>query len=385
MIRGGFGIFYQPPFTESLGTLTNSGPFSPQFILFGVPFDNPWVGMTNPFPASYGPAVPGKDAKFDIPLAVFSLSDGWRPPRVATWNLAAERQLTKDVLLRVAYAASKGTFLGYNPDLNPAVYGPGATTGNTQARRPNQTFQQIIEDVSGANSIYNSLQVSLEKRFSNGFNVTANYTFGKTLDEVSFLTDTCSTNVINPYNIRAYRGVSDYNVPQRLVLNYLWQLPAPKENAVLRNLLGNWQTTGIWNWQSGFPLTLSSGEDDSLSGVGSDSADVVSKPSLTSGSRGQQIARWFTTESFKTAAIGTFGNAGRNILPGPGTFNLDFSIQRVFAIRERAKLQFRAEFFNGLNHPLLNNPNTTVISSNFGRITGARDPRILQLALKLRF
>jgi hypothetical protein len=242
-----------------------------------------------------------------------------------------------------------------------------------------------VEDVAGGNSIYNSLQVSLDKRFSAGFTVGANYTFGKTLDEVSYLTDTCSTNTINPYNVRAYRGVSDFNIPQRFVLNYLWQLPSPKENKVLRGLLGGWQSTGIWNWQSGFPLTISSGEDDSLSGVGNDLADVISKPSLTSGPLGSRINQWFTTTAFKTAAPGTFGNAGRNILRGPGTFNLDFSVQRLFTIKERWKLQYRAEFFNGLNHTLLNNPSTTVTSGGFGRITSARDPRILQMALKIRF
>ena len=129
-----------------------------------------------------------------------------------------------------------------------------------------------------------------------------------------------------------------------------------------------------------------SGEPNSLlSGVGADQADVISKPSLTDGSRAQNIAKWFTTEAFRTAAAGTFGNAGRNLLQGPGTFNLDFSVQRVFTIKERFKLQFRAEFFNGLNHTLLNNPDTTVTSGTFGRITSARDPRILQMALKLRF
>ena len=119
--------------------------------------------------------------------------------------------------------------------------------------------------------------------------MTANYTFGKTIDQVSYLTDTCSTNMINPYNAGAYRAVSDFNIPHRFVLNYLWQLPSPKENALLRALVGGWQTTGILNWQSGFPLNMISGEDDSLSGVGNDLADVISKPSLTNGSLGQHI------------------------------------------------------------------------------------------------
>jgi hypothetical protein len=322
VVRGGFGIFYQPPFTEALGTLTNSAPFSPQYMLFSVPFDNPWVGVTNPFPAQYdGPTVPGKNAPFTLPLSIVSLARDWRPARSMSWNLAIERQLQKDVLVRVAYAASKGTFLGYNVDINAGVYGPGANGGNLQARRPNQNFQSIVEDIAGGNSIYNSLQVSLDKRLSGGVNVGANYTVGRSIDEVSYLTDTCSTNTINPNNVRAYRGASDFNVPQRFVLNYLWQLPSPKDNKTLRAVLGNWQSSGIWNWQSGFPLNISAGEDDSLSGVGNDQADVTSKPSLTSGPLGSRLRQWYTTASFKTAAPGTFGNAGRNILHGPGTFN----------------------------------------------------------------
>ncbi|HYM09888.1 MAG TPA: TonB-dependent receptor [Bryobacterales bacterium] len=385
VIRAGAGIFYQPPFFEALGTLTNSAPFSPQFMLFGVPFDNPWVGQVNPFPASYGPGIPGKDVQFSIPVGAVSLSNDWRPPRIASWNLAVERQLSKDVLVRVAYAASKGTFLGYNVDLNAAIYGPGANGSNTQTRRPNQNFQGIVEDIAGGNSNYNSLQLTFEKRFSAGFNVSANYTYGKSIDQVSYLTDTCSTNTINPFNVGAYRAVSDYNVPQRFVLNYLWALPSFKGHGALTQVIGDWQTTGIWNWQSGFPLTITAGEDDALSGVGNDLADVTGKPSLTSGPLGARINQWFTTGVFKTAAPGTFGNVGRNILQGPGTFNLDFSIQKLFSIRENWKLQYRAEFFNGLNHTLLNNPSTTVTSASFGRITGARDPRILQMALKLRF
>jgi hypothetical protein len=107
----GFGLFYQPPFTEAWGTLTNSAPFSPQYMQFSVPFDNPWLGATNPFPAQYdGTTVPGKNAPFTLPLSVVSLRRDWRPARVVSWNLAIERQLQKDILLRVAYAASKGTF-----------------------------------------------------------------------------------------------------------------------------------------------------------------------------------------------------------------------------------------------------------------------------------
>ena len=109
--------------------------------------------------------------------------------------------------------------------------------------------------------------------------------------------DLDTVNVVNPFSYRAYRAVSDYNVPHRFVLNYVWELPSPSGS--LRHVLGGWQSSGIWSWQSGFPLSISSGVDNSGSFVGNDLADVASKPQLTSGSRGQKIAKWFTTESFR--------------------------------------------------------------------------------------
>lgn len=180
--------------------------------------------------------------------------------------------------------------------------------------------------------------------------------------------------------------MSDYNIPQRLVLNYNWQLPSPKAG-LEKALLGGWGTTAIWTWQSGFPLDITSGGDYSFSnpGFANDQANVISKPQYTSGSLNQKLSQWFTTSSFTVPANNTFGNVGRNTLRGPGTFNVDFGAHRVFDITERLKLQFRGEFFNFFNNAQFNNPNTTVTNSNFGRITSARNPRIIQAALKVIF
>jgi hypothetical protein len=384
-IRGGFGLFYQPPFVEAYNNMVDSAPWSPQVQIFGIPFDNPYANYPNPFPAQYAPFVPPSNVKFIIPpsLAV-SYTPDWKPGRTMSWNLTVEHQLRNDLLIRAGYAASKGTHLGYNSDVNAPLASPTATTGNESDRRPNQNFQEVVQDISGVNSIYNALQVSMEKRFSHGFGVSANYTFAKSIDEVSYLTDLCGVNVINPYNVRQYRAVSDFNVPQRLVLNYLWQLPSPKEG-VMKALFGGWETSGIWNWQSGFPLNITSNDDRSLSAVGNDLADQVGPRSYTSGPLSARVAQWFNTASFTSARLGTFGNAGRNILVGPRTFNIDFSAHKLFTIRERWRFQYRAEFFNFLNHTQLNNPDTGVIDSNFGRITSARSPRIIQMALKMIF
>ena len=385
VIRSGFGVFYQPPFVEAYNNMVDSAPWSPQVQIFNVPFDNPYKAYPNPFPGQFAPFVPPSNVAFITPpsLAV-SYTPDWKPGRTMSWNFTIERRLYKDLLLRAGYAGSKGTHLGYNSDVNAPLPAPGATAANESQRRPNQNFQEVVEDVSGGNSIYNSLQVSLEKRFSQGFTVSANYTYAKSIDQVSYLTDLCGVNVINPYNVGAYRAVSDFNVPQRFVLNYLWQLPSPKDG-IMKALFGGWETTAIWNWQSGFPLNITSNDDRSLTGLGNDLADEVGPRSYTSGPLSARIAQWFATSSFTSATLGTSGNAGRNILYGPATFNIDFSAHKLFTIRERWRLQYRAEFFNALNHTQLNNPDTGVIDSNFGRITGARSPRIIQMALKMIF
>jgi len=203
---------------------------------------------------------------------------------------------------------------------------------------------------------------------------------------VSYQTDLCGINVINPYDVRAYRGVSDFNVPHRFVLDYLWQLPSP-QGGIERALFGGWETSAIVNWQSGFPLNIKSGGDYSFSlpEVGNDQAAVIATPHYTQGPTAAKIAQWFTTSAFTTPANNTFGNAGRNTLIGPGTFNIDFSAHKVFSFGERYQLQYRAEFFNFLNHPQFNSPDVTVTDSTFGQITSARDPRILQMALKFIF
>lgn len=386
-IRGGWGIFYQPPFVEAFNNMVDSPPWSPQYQFLGTSFMNPYNGTPNPFPSQFAPFIPPKSVTFPIPLSLaVSYQPNWKPADAMNWNLTVEHQLTKDILMRVGYVASKGTHLSYNTDVNAPLPSPTATQDNEQARRPYQQYQQLTQDSSDGNSEYNSLQVEVEKRFSHGVTLNANYTWSKSIDEVSYQTDLCSINIIDPYDARAYRGVSDYNVPQRFVLDYLWQLPSPKQG-LGKAILGGWETSAIWTWESGFPLNILSGGDYSYSlpEVADDQAEVVSTPQYTQGSLNQKLTQWFTTNAFTTPQPNTFGNAGRNILIGPGTFNVDFAAHRVFSLGERVKLQFRGEFFNFFNHPQFNNPDTTVTDNTFGQITSARAPRVTQMALKLIF
>jgi hypothetical protein len=387
VIRAGAGLFYQPPFMEQFNNMSDSAPFSPQVQVFRVPFSNPYVSTFNPFPAQFSTSAPASDVAFNTPLSLaVSYSPDWKPSRILNWNLTVERQLAGDILVRGSYVGSKGTHLSYNTDVNAPLPSPTATADNEDARRPYQQFVQLTQNVSGANSNFNALQLSMEKRFSHGFTVSANYTWSKSIDPVSYSTDLDTLNVINPYNVNAYRAVSDFNIPHRFVLNYLWQMPSPTAR-VAKAVLGGWETSAIWTWQSGFPINISSGNDTSFSlpTVGNDQAQLSCTPSYTGGSQSDQIASWFQTQCFGVPQPNTFGNAGRNILMGPGTFNVNFGAHKLIPLTERFKLQFRAELFNAFNHALLNNPDTTVSDSNFGRITSARAPRVVQLALKINF
>jgi len=384
VLRGGAGFFYQPPFVESFNNMVDSAPFSPQYLIYSVPFANPFQGMTNPFPAQYAPQIPSSDVAFSDPMLAISFEQNWKPTQVVSWNLTLERQLAEGLHARAAYVGSKGTHLSYNNDLNVPIYGPGATSSNIQQRRPYQNFQSITMDISGANSNYNALQLSLHSSWSDRLTAEASYTWSRSLDWNSFASDLDGVTVINPANPSAYRGPSDFNVPHRFVFNGVWNLPSPKDRWV-KSIFGRWQMSGIWNWQSGYPLTIGSGVDNSATGIGNDLADVVSKPTYTTGSKAAKIQKWFSTDSFRPNTPGTFGNSSRNMLIGPGTFNIDYSLQKTLTLPDGFGLNLRGEAFNVLNHAGLNNPTTTLSSSGFGQITSARDPRIMQISMKLTY
>jgi hypothetical protein len=151
--------------------------------------------------------------------------------------------------------------------------------------------------------------------------------------------------------------------------------------------LGGWQSNAIFTAETGIPLTIVSGVNNALDGEAGDFAGYMGGSwSLPGGrARKDQIAQWFNTTAFTVNALGTIGTARRGQLRAPGDSNMDFSLFKDFAFKERARVQLRGESFNLFNHPNLGPPNTTVTSPNFGRITTALDPRILQLALKVIF
>jgi hypothetical protein len=223
------------------------------------------------------------------------------------------------------------------------------------------------------------------------FSFEVNYTWSKTIDEASSgFTDPTpgQGSSIIPTGLAANRGVADFDVPHRFVTSYVWSMPRlANHSALIRNVAGGWETTGLLTLQSGQPFSIVSGTDRSFSGLGIDFADLAGNPYLdTSRPRKDLVSQYFNTAAFAPNALGTFGTAPRNLLRGPGLANLDIGLMKNFRLKDRASLQFRAEFFNALNRPNFGNPSANLnTTSSFGKISSAGSPRIGQLALKLSF
>jgi hypothetical protein len=312
-LRGAFGYFYTPIQSSSFNPFTNIAPFAPGFTFNDVAFEDPFgsAGVPNPFPAQYGPRVPGPEATFVTPTelrAVFQKD--FRLPQLATWSLTLERQAGSDWVFRGAYIANKGTYYfgaaENSREINPAIYVPGnSTVGNTQARRVYQNFSRIGHYESGNNTSYQSFQLNAEKRLRRGLSVLANYTFSKKTDDYGW---------VNPFNRRFDHALSGEDVPHNFRFSNIWQIPHGRLHGAAGKLLNGWAVNSIITWQSGFPFSISSGRDNSFTGVNRDRADFLGgKADL--GSRrphGEMIAQYFDISKFTANAVGTFGNSGRN-------------------------------------------------------------------------
>ena len=192
----------------------------------------------------------------------------------------------------------------------------------------------------------------------------------------------------NPFDRRGNRGLGDNQVKNRLVGSWVWELPFwARQSSLPAKILGGWKFAGIGTIQSGLPFTVTSGKDNSLTGVNADRPNLLGDPSLDTGRpTSQRISRYFDTTQFAVNLPGQYGNAGRNILIGPGTIAFDLSLGKYFAITERKRVQFRWEAFNSLNRANFSNPNGNFSGGKaFGQITGAAAGRTQQLALRFEF
>ena len=403
-VRGGGGLFYDSRIGGAmLNTITGVGtgnvaPFAPTIIITNPqgPFSNPYLGTTNPFPA---PQPPPSNVTFPTPLAVATVDSSHRnlvTPLLYNWNLAVERQLVPGWLVRAAYVGSHGTHLRDLVQLNPAVYIPGSSLSPDQ-RRVFPGYSSIFQTSMDVNSEYHSAQFSMEKRFSqsglvNGVTLLANYTFSRSIDTAPVGGGVIGGGVSTiPFwslgRRNMDRGLSDFNHTHRVVVSYDWPLPKLSGfNRFTSGVLGGWELTGLMSAQTGFPFTAVAGLDQSQTAIGQDRAVITGAP-YGPGACGNRApcVDFLNRASFVLPAIGTFGNAGKDSLVGPGSITWDMGLFKNFPFREHYRVQLRGEFFNVLNRANFNNPTNSVSAGAFGSISSAADPRIGQLALKLVF
>jgi len=250
-------------------------------------------------------------------------------------------------------------------------------------------FTDIFAEDTIATSSYNAFEAMLEKRFSKGLQFQAAYTFSKSMDEASSFEET-----LDPFNFRNSRALSLFNSAQRFVISYFWDLPIPKHSGWVGKLANDWAVSGITEFQSGFPIRLS---NDSINA--STDTELINSFFFVGTEAPQRVAPfttlnpktsggyWFNASDFANPPLGQF-NVGtqRTICCGPGLNNTDFSVHKLINLTETKYFQFRAEIFNIANHTQFTNPDGNLGDGPlFGKITSARDPRLVQFALKLFF
>jgi len=232
------------------------------------------------------------------------------------------------------------------------------------------------------------LQAKFEKRFSQGVNLLASYTYGKSLDNSPGFNGSNASNALpqNSFNLRSEYGPSDFDNRHRMSVSGVYQLPFGKEGKWLRTgvgawIAGGWQFSEIFSYVSARPFTIYYSSNVSNTLNLHDRPNIIGD--LNAGPR--TATQWFNAAAISTPPTGTFGNEGRNAVQGPNYVDLDATLSRDFRIAERYSLRFRAEYFNIMNHPNFDLPGTTIAGSGFNTIPTAEDPRQLQLALRFSF
>lgn len=382
VIRSGYGIFY----------LTNQGSHTIEIS------SNPGSAIAITSTNSAGKTPRLVDTLFDTPAQAL-LSAGNSPSTVDAdrvpsymqqWNLNVQRELPWNMLLETGYVGSKGTHLVGTLDLNAAVLNAPGQNLSINARRPYQGFNSVKQWFSREDSSYNALLVSLQRRFSGGLTILSSYTYSKSIDDGSAGANDANLHQI-PNNFALDRGLSAFDVRNRFTFSGIWELPFGKNKRFFGNASGiggwfanGWQANTVVQFQSGLPFSVTTQADQSQTGVGAtERPNRLTDGNLPSGT--QTPNAWFDVTAFALQPLGTYGNAGRDILFQNGTKNVDLSLFKNNFLTERFNLQFRAEFFNLLNDTNFMTPAAAVDGPKFGVVSATGPAREIQFALKLLF
>lgn len=386
VVRAGAGIYFaQPDGFDSQFSNFFTGPPRANEITFAANNLTPVARLATGFPdLPVGTTIP-LNASIDV-TAIERIT-----PYSQQWFLDVQRDLPLDIVLTVSYAGAGTRHIFTTRNIN-APTTPDPVLLANQRRRLRANFNAIALRENSSSANYNSMTAKAERRFTNGFTLLSSFTWSHNIDFVGELLN--DNESISPYRDQYNQDIerASSNQDRRLafVTSYVYELPFGPGKRLLSSgpgawILGGWQMGGIVTFLSGRPLTHSINVDRQNNG-GASRGNYVRDPNLSSGER--TIDRWFDTSFVEAtpAGVGQVGNAGRNLILGPGLKNFDFLLSRSFVMPfEGHYLQFRFESFNFTNTPAFGNPNTAIGTPNAGRITTAGDPRRIQFALKYVF
>jgi hypothetical protein len=424
-IRASAGTFYDYPHTFYQVGLSNAPPWSQRTDLTDVTLDNPWAEFPggDPFPMGYGKNV-NRNIAWQ-PFSVVTALDYDTPnTQVTQWNLSLQRQVGTDWLVSASYLGTHSIHLFALQQLNPAVFVPGvgdasgnctlngrvvpfkvrrgatcSTTSNTNQRRrfyldnpeTGIAFGTVNRIDSGATANYHGLVFSLQRRAARGVTINANHTWSHCISDPG-TGDTANSG-------RAHGGSNDpanggYNDPnnrnadrsncgsdRRHVFNLSAVAATPRfSNQALHVVASNWRISPIFRVMSGQYLHVTV-RDRSLDAIANQRANQI----LPDVYGKKTVDDYLNPAAFARPALGTLGNLRPYSIVGPGTWQFDMALSRTFQFTERQKIEFRAEAFNITNSLRMENPVTNFDTGNFGQVESARDPRIMQFALKYFF
>jgi len=358
--RGGYGIFYD---TLAVGDSLFLLGLNPPFVHFDVRNNGavvPQFDLTTAFQESSG----------SVQASIFSTSTQLPNPYLQQWSASIEHPIAQEFTLSLSYFGQKGTRLRRQLNVNQPSAGPA---GSLDERRPFPDFKNIFQFETSASSIAHAAEVRADRKFRSGFGLAAAYRFSRSIDDATLI----SILPQNSHDLAAERGLSDFHMKHQLLFSATYNLPA-RRFAWARG----WQLQAVGTLQSGIPLSSIVSED--VSGTGS---PIVNRPNLVGNPNipNATPARFFDPSAFQIPEAGTFGNAGRNVIIGPGIQTVDLAMARSVRLSDTMRAQFRMDFYNVLNHPNFVAPPTMqnfADSSDFGALFVARSPRIVQIGLK---
>ena len=392
-LRAGYGVYdIQVPLATVQGF--SAFPFVRTYIVPN-PFQNIgniWGtnGTTNPFAAGFQGwgYTPPSSAVFPTPTPTFpvaanigALAKNFTPGYVQQWSVSLQHQITNYDSVELAYVGTKGTKLAQSYDANLPVYFAGEiSAGQEQATRPYNTIGSIYTMAPIGNSNYNGLDVTYKHRAKSGLGIVSAFSWSRCIDNGSTPASTGGAT-LDQYQPEYFRGLCDFDENLTWRTTATWMTPAFSGHGLpVRTVLGSWAVSGLLTMDAGQPFSVPDGTDRSFTGLANVADRVPGVPLYVNGR--------LNYYAFKDNAPGTFGDSGRNSFRSKKNADLDMALMKNFKFTERWRMMLRGEVFNLLNHPNYFNPNTTLDNTSpqtFGIYTYARDPRQLQLALKIMF